>query len=175
MNADVQIPKWWTHPRERAARVRVAGAVKDGRLVRPNNCSVCGKRWYVEAHHPDYRYSLKIEWLCSKCHRAADRRDHPKSCYRRRMKRQRFEAIQRHYARMDAWWAEYYRQRQKEKERKLFHLQLLEGREWTTHRLTPTLMGARQIGSHWGNKYRVVHRGKVVWLQPARAKKERVA
>lgn len=48
----------------------VATAIRSGRLVR-QPCEICGAR-RVEAHHPDYRKPLAVEWLCYRHHRAAE-------------------------------------------------------------------------------------------------------
>ena len=50
--------------------------LKRGTLIRPNNCSRCGKedtkavdgRSIIHAHHHDYSKPLDVEWLCAKCH-----------------------------------------------------------------------------------------------------------
>lgn len=47
-------------------------AIKEGLLVRPNNCSRCGIHsdiaGTIQAHHSDYSKPLDIEWYCSVCH-----------------------------------------------------------------------------------------------------------
>ena len=50
-------------------------AIERGKLVRPDNCEVCGKfykfkdgRTAIQAHHPDYNKPLEVMWLCQKCH-----------------------------------------------------------------------------------------------------------
>jgi len=39
------------------------------KIIRPTTCSNCGANRKVQAHHPDYFRPLKIEWLCSSCHK----------------------------------------------------------------------------------------------------------
>lgn len=88
------VPANWRHPEEDAARRRVSEAVKDGRLIRPRNCDVCDRvPRSIEGHHADYSKPLKVEWLCKRCHKAADERDHPKNCYRRRMRAVRYKRL----------------------------------------------------------------------------------
>lgn len=59
---------------QREARSAYAKALRDGTLVRPDSCSVCGDRSYtIEGHHPDYREPLYVRWLCGVCHGAAHR------------------------------------------------------------------------------------------------------
>ena len=47
----------------------VAKAIKEGKLIKPTECSRCGKEGWVEGHHKDYSKPLEVEWLCRKCHR----------------------------------------------------------------------------------------------------------
>lgn len=44
-------------------------ALKNGLIIRPNQCSNCGetsKR--IHGHHPDYSKPLLVMWLCASCH-----------------------------------------------------------------------------------------------------------
>lgn len=50
------------------ARQKVMSAVYSGRIVRPSNCSCCGKDCLPDAHHEDYYKPLDVIWLCRKCH-----------------------------------------------------------------------------------------------------------
>lgn len=61
------------HPEIVRAHRAVATALKSGALVRPTVCASCLQDCRPDAHHPDYRAPLCVEWLCRKCHRAADR------------------------------------------------------------------------------------------------------
>jgi hypothetical protein len=59
------------NPAARRAWNAVTNAKADGRLVRPNTCSSCGKTCEPQAHHhKGYDARLDIEWLCSGCHAA---------------------------------------------------------------------------------------------------------
>ncbi len=61
------------------AHRRVAEAIKDGTLKRPDCCDRCDiETWLIEAHHPSYDRPLQVQWLCRKCHRHADKRDKAK-------------------------------------------------------------------------------------------------
>lgn len=61
-------------PGKTKARTRLHSALKRGNIIKPTNCSKCGKVFSVDkldelhAHHPDYRRPLNILWLCRKCH-----------------------------------------------------------------------------------------------------------
>lgn len=53
----------------------VQRAIRRGDLVRPETCSVCGKRMVgrgsqrvINAHHRDYSKPLDVMWLCPRCH-----------------------------------------------------------------------------------------------------------
>lgn len=68
---------------KKKARYYVINAVRDGRITRPKNCERCGKvdtgvkRSMIEAHHYlgyDEKNWLLIEWLCTACHKIADRK-----------------------------------------------------------------------------------------------------
>ena len=50
------------------ARVVVYRARRQGVLVSPNRCGLCGANGYVVAHHDDYSKPLDVRWLCKKCH-----------------------------------------------------------------------------------------------------------
>jgi hypothetical protein len=43
-------------------------AVRSGRLVSPEKCSICCGTGRIEAHHNDYHKPLDVEWLCRPCH-----------------------------------------------------------------------------------------------------------
>lgn len=70
----------WTHqakfiannPEKFRAHRIVQSAVRRGLLVRPTVCESCYLNCRPDAHHPDYTRPLTVEWLCKKCHRAAD-------------------------------------------------------------------------------------------------------
>lgn len=58
-------PEWF----KKWARRQVRSALRSGRLVRPEACSLCGETGRkIHAHHEDYRKPFEVEWLCSKCH-----------------------------------------------------------------------------------------------------------
>lgn len=59
--------------RQWKAQTLLTTAVQYGILVRPRICSACNlrSRSTLHGHHPDYKYPLKIKWLCNKCHRTA--------------------------------------------------------------------------------------------------------
>lgn len=58
-------------PEKRAAHVLLNNAVRDGRVIKPKNCSRCGeipKRRDLHGHHNDYALPLVVEWVCVVCH-----------------------------------------------------------------------------------------------------------
>jgi len=66
-------------PNERKhARNIVGRAVRDGRLLKPKQCSQCCSSDRIHAHHADYSSPLDVEWLCHKCHerRHSEERTH---------------------------------------------------------------------------------------------------
>jgi len=56
------------HQDRSEAHNAVSNALRDGKLVQ-GPCLDCGTTEQVEAHHPDYRFPLAVEWLCFACHR----------------------------------------------------------------------------------------------------------
>lgn len=47
----------------------VSIACKKGILIRPEKCQSCGvSEVEIQAHHEDYSYPLRVEWLCRSCH-----------------------------------------------------------------------------------------------------------
>lgn len=55
-------------PVRRKANIAVGNAVRDGRLIKPSNCSKCGVECRPHGHHDDYSYFLSVRWLCVSCH-----------------------------------------------------------------------------------------------------------
>jgi hypothetical protein len=52
------------------ARLAARNAVKSGRLIKPKNCSKCGKEDNLHGHHANgYENKLDVTWLCPDCHR----------------------------------------------------------------------------------------------------------
>lgn len=58
--------------RERTLKGRAAaavrGAVRSGKLVKPDACEKCGEISPLQGHHDDYSKPLEVEWLCAFCH-----------------------------------------------------------------------------------------------------------
>lgn len=50
------------------AREILNDAVRTGKIIKPSNCSQCGKLRKVTAHHDDYSKPLQVRWLCYECH-----------------------------------------------------------------------------------------------------------
>lgn len=63
-------------PLQRAARVAVGNALRDGRLTR-QPCEVCGHE-KAQAHHDDYSKPLDVRWLCTTHHAEWHRHNTPK-------------------------------------------------------------------------------------------------
>lgn len=64
---------WIENPEKAKAWWAVKVAVRDGVLVRPEECQKCGSgSQTIEASHTDYSRQLDVEWLCPLCHRQKD-------------------------------------------------------------------------------------------------------
>ena len=44
-------------------------AVKVGKIKKPKYCSKCRLERKLVAHHDDYKFPLKVRWLCYSCHK----------------------------------------------------------------------------------------------------------
>jgi len=53
---------------KRKAEWAVSNAIRDGKIVKSQECSQCGATGDIEAHHPDYNKPLDVVWLCTACH-----------------------------------------------------------------------------------------------------------
>lgn len=68
------INRW---PGKRAAHIAVRTVLRNGRLVRPDECSACRITGRIEAHHCDYTMPLNVTWLCVGCHKQWHRENKP--------------------------------------------------------------------------------------------------
>ena len=57
-----------TYPLSRAAHIIVGNAIRDGRLIKINECEICGSNKNIQAHHSDYTKPMDVNWYCQKCH-----------------------------------------------------------------------------------------------------------
>jgi ribosomal protein S27AE len=56
-----------------SAHFEVSMAVKEGKLTKPNKCSICGREYeyprrFIVGHHDDYNKPFEVRWMCKKCH-----------------------------------------------------------------------------------------------------------
>lgn len=56
------------YPMRYAARKMTGNAVRDGKLIKSTNCSICNSAERIEGHHDDYTKPLEVRWLCKSCH-----------------------------------------------------------------------------------------------------------
>lgn len=64
------------YPEKRNAAAAVNNAIQSGGMIRPNECSRCGSKKEIEAHHWGYEKEnwLDVAWLCRKCHRESHKK-----------------------------------------------------------------------------------------------------
>ena len=58
------------HPEKRAAQIIFSNAIACGRIIRPNQCSICNTICKPDRHHYDYTLPLDVIWVCTSCHKA---------------------------------------------------------------------------------------------------------
>jgi hypothetical protein len=57
------------YPEKFSAQQVVYRAVRDGKIIKPGTCQLCGAECVViEGHHFDYSRPLDVVWLCHYCH-----------------------------------------------------------------------------------------------------------
>jgi hypothetical protein len=59
---------WGRNPERKKVGWIVSNAIRDGKLIRPETCSVPGCTAKPHAHHEDYTKPLEVEWLCPAHH-----------------------------------------------------------------------------------------------------------
>lgn len=67
------------NPEAARARSLLSNAVCEGKVIRPDKCSLCSDdQFVIEAHHPDYSKPYEVVWLCRSCHGFVHRKVHAK-------------------------------------------------------------------------------------------------
>ena len=64
-------------PRKHQAHAITTMAITSKMIDRPANCQKCGIACRPEAHHDDYKWPLKVRWLCRVCHIAWHQKNTP--------------------------------------------------------------------------------------------------
>lgn len=54
--------------KKRKRRHITKAAVRNGLIVKPDGCQVCGTKDKIEIHHDDYDKPMSVRWLCRECH-----------------------------------------------------------------------------------------------------------
>lgn len=65
----------WSRPSKEASQAhgKVRTALRNGTLVKPDQCECCGRDGrFIEAAHDDYGEPLVVRWMCRPCHRYED-------------------------------------------------------------------------------------------------------
>jgi len=79
---------------KRTARQEVHKALRQGKIIKPQICEVCGndRMKRLLAHHPDYTQPLKVKWVCDQCHWSFA---HPDICMKRSIKQKQIRKDKR--------------------------------------------------------------------------------
>lgn len=56
------------YPERRKAQNAIHNAIRDGRLIKADECKTCGSTGRLHGHHDDYSKPLDVRWLCVPCH-----------------------------------------------------------------------------------------------------------
>ena len=65
------------YPQKTKARYKLTNALRDGKITKPSECSICGSTSKLEAHHHDYSKPLDVIWCCFQCHRSEFHNQNP--------------------------------------------------------------------------------------------------
>ena len=71
---------YYRYPKRSSARYSVQNAVRDGKLMKPENCSKCNASGNIHGHHSDYNKPLEVIWFCESCHAEWHRNNIPIYC-----------------------------------------------------------------------------------------------
>ncbi len=72
-----RLPPAISTPEKNKARWDLKNAVRAGKVIKPDNCSVCHEVVIparLHGHHPDHTKPLEVIWLCNVCHGREHRR-----------------------------------------------------------------------------------------------------
>ncbi len=72
-------------PEKVCARSVLNMAIKSGKIIKPQYCTVCGTGRRINGHHPNYDKPLEVEWLCPLCHAKRHRKKGIKKGHHRRV------------------------------------------------------------------------------------------
>lgn len=50
------------------AQWAISRAIRLGKIIRPDVCSMCGDKGMIVAHHHDYEKQFDVIWVCYDCH-----------------------------------------------------------------------------------------------------------
>jgi hypothetical protein len=67
------------YPDRNFAVTSLNNAVRDGKISKPFNCSVCNQdRIRIHGHHNDYSKPFEVTWMCHRCHMEWHKHNEPK-------------------------------------------------------------------------------------------------
>lgn len=61
------------YPLKYAAQILLNNSIRDGKVKKPKNCSICNRKTKIYGHHNDYYKPLDVIWVCQICHKKIHR------------------------------------------------------------------------------------------------------
>lgn len=56
------------YPNKYKAHNQLNNSLRDGKIIKPSFCEICGNTENIVGHHSDYLKPLDVNWWCQACH-----------------------------------------------------------------------------------------------------------
>ena len=65
---------------KKEARSKINNGIRDGKIVRPRLCQMCGRHTETQGHHFDpIGHPDSVTWVCRPCHKVANKQQQERS------------------------------------------------------------------------------------------------
>ena len=73
---DLAVSRRWRkkNPAAYRAHITLNNAIRAGKVIKPSECTSCGRSAVLDGHHGDYAKPFEVRWLCRLCHSLLDGR-----------------------------------------------------------------------------------------------------